>query len=750
MLTRSAWLLYLLPLVAVAAPRAFTPTYEPVLTISPAPGPIRIDGELDDPGWISAARADGFAEHSPGDATEPPVHSEAWVTYDPEHLYVALIAHDDPSTVRARWCDRDAIFQDDYFGIMFATYSDLAWGYEFFVNPLGIQGDLRVNGDGSEEISFDLIWDSKGRVTDRGYQVELAIPFASLRFPNREVQTWRFNVWRDHQREHRRRYTWSAIDRDIAGWMCQWGTLTGIRGIRGRHDVDIVTSMVGQQVGERTDDGFEMDDPEGRLGMNARYGLSSSASVELALNPDFSQIESDAGQIDVNSTFAIFYSEQRPFFQEGSDLYNTYISAVHTRSINDPRAAAKFTGTYGRYTLLYLLARDQNSPILLPGEESSYQPLIDNGISGLKSVTQLIRLRRTLLEDSHIGFTATDRRFDSDPGGAGSVLGLDGSIRLHPNLRVEFQGLASHTKESEDTLLTQGMNDIVFDQDGHTLAFDGESFWGEAIYASLERDGRLWHADVDYFEFSPTFRTDNGFTTRNHSRHVTLENSLEFRPNRAFLVDWTPALDIGRIWNHDGVFKEDWVQPSLWFRLIGQTTTWWGLRASREAYGGRRFYNLLSGTVDFDSRPSSVFGVNGELSLSRTIYRNSDHPRLANAFYGSTWLTLKPTARMVLQPSYRYYRLNERHGGETIYDGYIARCRVDYQFSREFSARLVAEYDDFDQRMDLEPLLTYRINSFTVFYLGATRRQIVDDEEPDRWQPTDRQYFAKIQYLWQP
>ena len=180
---------------------AFEPQFQPEVAVSRAAGPIRIDGDLDDPGWRTAARATGFAEISPGDQTEPAVHSEAWITYDDANLYVALIARDDPEEVRVSVCDRDQIFRDDYFGVMLDTYGDQSWGYELFVNPLGIQGDLRMHSDGSEDISFDLVWDSRGRVTDDGYRVELAIPFASLRFPGAADQTWRINFWRDRQRD---------------------------------------------------------------------------------------------------------------------------------------------------------------------------------------------------------------------------------------------------------------------------------------------------------------------------------------------------------------------------------------------------------------------------------------------------------------------------------------------------------------------------------------------------------------------
>ncbi|MEZ4652155.1 MAG: carbohydrate binding family 9 domain-containing protein [Candidatus Eisenbacteria bacterium] len=276
---------------------AVEPHFHPTLDIHRTTGTIQIDGSLDDPGWRDAAVADGFVEVSPGDQTEPPVSSRALVTYDDVNLYVALIADDDPSTVRVSLRERDNIWTDDYFGIMLDTYGSLQWGYEIFVNPWGIQGDLRVLSDGNEDSGFDLIWQSQGKITDHGYQVELAIPFSSLRFEDRPEQRWRVNFWRDHQRDVRRRYSWAAQNRDDPCWMCQWGYLTGVRDISPSSNLELIASAIGYQAGSLLDAGdpamrFENDKLDGSAGLSARYGITSSISAEATLNPDFSQIES--------------------------------------------------------------------------------------------------------------------------------------------------------------------------------------------------------------------------------------------------------------------------------------------------------------------------------------------------------------------------------------------------------------------------------------------------------------------------
>ena len=177
-------------------------------------------------------------------------------------------------------------------------------GYEIFVNPIGIRGDLRVVSSGNEDISFDLVFESKGKVTESGYQVELAIPFSSLRFPDKKEQIWRINFWRDHQRDVRRRYSWAAQDRNDPCMMCQWGTVTGIENIKPSSNIDILLNIIAYQSGFRDGplDSFDNSNPDAEGSLNIRYGLSTNSSIEFSYNPDFSQVESDADQVDVNNT----------------------------------------------------------------------------------------------------------------------------------------------------------------------------------------------------------------------------------------------------------------------------------------------------------------------------------------------------------------------------------------------------------------------------------------------------------------
>jgi hypothetical protein len=738
----------LVPGAALA--QEFVPQFLPEMTVSRAPGAIEIDGKLDDAGWRQAARAIGFVETRPGDQTKPPVESEAWVTYDDANLYVALIAYDDPNDIRVSVSDRDEIYQDDYFGVMLDTYGDQTWGYELFVNPIGIQGDFRIVSNGGEDESFDIVWHSDGRVTETGYQVEIAIPFQSLRFPKGDAQTWRINFWRNHPREVRRRYSWAAQNRDNPCFLCQWGTLHGLESVTPGRSLEAIAAAVGSQSGERASSDepvppFEVGDPDAEASLNLKYGITTSSAAELTINPDFSQIESDAGVIDVNTTFAIFFPERRPFFQEGSDLYGTWVDAIYTRSINAPQVAGKLTAQVSKTSAVYLFAKDELSPLIVPLEERSV------GIAMDVSYSNIARVRQSLWQDSHIGALFTDRRWQG--GGGGSVAGLDGTLRFLQNYRLEFQATGSHTDEPFD--LDRTDDDGTFDDGRYTVALDGEQYSGHAVYASLERSARVYNADFDYWEYSPTFRTDNGFTTRNNYRQTSFWNGLHFRPNKGWLIEWEPSVGVGRVWDTQNRFKDEWFRPNLWIEVPGQTDLSVQYLVSKERFGPETFPGIRIWSVDVDTRFSEALGGGVYANWGQGIYRDLDDPELADQRNLSAYVRLKATRRLQLEVDADYARMDSRERDEKLFEGYIVRNRLTYNFTRKFFMRMIVQYNDFSERFDVEPLVTYRVNPFTVFYVGLTSQyeqfenggtgQPINME----WMESSRQFFFKIQYLFQ-
>jgi hypothetical protein len=696
----------------------FQPLIKPSLHVTRAEGEIHVDGVLDDPGWAGAARVTEFSTNFPEEMGEPDVGGEAWITFDQDNLYLAFVAYDDPSTIRASLRDRDEIWQDDYFGILLDTYGNANWAVYLFANPLGVQGDSRDSSTGGEDSSFDLLYYSEGRITDQGYVIEMRIPFASLRFPDQENQEWRATFWRTRPRGSREQHTWAAIDRDNPCFMCQYGTLTGISGVKPGGALELLPTLVASQASVISDpsdpaSGLENDGVEGEPSLGVRYSFPQGLTADLALNPDFSQIESDAAQIDVNTTFALFFPERRPLFQEGSDVFQTYVDQVYTRTINDPSIVGKAIGRMNRTTLGYIGGVDRNSPILIPLEERSYVSQTD------RSVSNILRGQQTFLEDSYAGVLFTDRRF-IDHGGSNTSLGADGKIRFLDNYRFEWQFVASHTGEPNDTTVTSGVNDLTFDGGRHTVAYDGESFWGDAVHASVERSARIWNFDISYRHFSPTFRVDNGFETRNDLRRVSMFQALNFWSGTSWLDRIGPGVYGQMMWNWRGEKKSDYVQLWLNAQLKGQTYVEPAIEIENERFRETDFTGLVNARLFARSDFSEPVRLGFFVSHGGRIARNLEMPQQGTGTDAEIFGTLKLWRRFLLEPSVQYSNLYVDGGATEVFNGFVFRTRASLQFTRELFARLIVQWDDFGGQLSLEPLLTYRLNPFTVFYVGAT------------------------------
>jgi hypothetical protein len=751
-LSRGGWALPLLlvPLLLVPpgdslADSVFSPNVTPDLNVLRSRGAIDIDGEIGDPGWRGAARAGHFIETSPGDLVPPPFQTEVLVTYDDDHLYLAFIAADDPEQVRATLCDRDAIFQDDYVGLILDTYGDQSWAYEFFINPLGLQGDLRLTTTAGEDMGFDLVWDSRGMITDEGWQVEVAIPFASLRFPDTPEQEWRATFWRDRKRDFRERSSWAAIARDDACFLCQFGTLKGIRGVKPGNKLELLPSLVGYQTGQLSDmddaaSAFETNDARGELSLGMNYAFTPSLNLEATINPDFSQVESDAAQIDVNTTFALFYPERRPFFQRGSDLFNGWINAIYTRSINNPYFAGKLSGRVGDYSFLYLSAFDDDTPFILPFEERS------EFVGGQESVSNIFRAKRNYDGGHFVGLLFANRLSDGD--GVGTVGGVDVLYRYRNIYNFELQVLGSSTVEPDRPEMTEDLEDLTFDDGKYTAAFDGEDYLGHGMYASIERSGRLWSFDVDYTDYSPTFRAETGFINANSRRAVESWTAWNYRMDNEFVQSVFPLLILGGVWNYEGVRKDFWFMPRLEFELVKQTRLEMGALVSEELYQGIEFDGIRRGEFMIHSAFSEMLQIGAELEFGRSIARFADPPVLGHFYEWNAWATIKPLQQMTVSPEFTYARMTHPETDEVLYSGFILRARGNYQFTRRTFMRLVLQYDDFDGEISVEPLLSYKINPFTVFYAGSNQR-FEDYGESYGFTESDRQYFIKVQYLFQ-
>lgn len=757
---RLGWILAILGLLSAATSAfatgtsvpadTFVPHIRPTLAVQRASGAIKVDGDLSDRGWVSIQRATDFTEHSPGDEVRPPVRTEALVTYDDDHLYLAAVCYAPAGTVRASLCERERIFSDDNIGFFFDTYGDASRAYIINVNPLGIPYDALWTPEYGEDQNFDLMFASSGQITDSGYQVELAIPFSSLRFPDRAVQDWRFDFYRHHLREVHYSMSWCGYDKKESCWPCKWGSVSGIENVKPGRGVEILPSFVAHQSGtiqnaDQPKSSFSNGDIFGDLSIGGKYAVTSDMVVEATYNPDFSQIESDASQVDVNSTFALSYPEKRPFFQEGVDLFRTDFSAIYTRSINSPDFAAKATASFGRTGLSLISAHDRQSLGILPFEEhSSYVPLG-------RAFDNLFAVRRTFGTSNHIRAIVTDQRIER--GGSGTIASFDGALRLTKSIDLRAQFIATHTEEPNDTNLTSGLTGELFDKGRHTATFDGEKFWGTGFLSALLYNSQNTGASLQAYQRTPTYRAANGFQPRNADRRAIASFNHQFRPSGAILSRIQTYADAGRIWNWVGSRKNDWVSAQVGANFrFAQLSLWTSYQASRERFRGVDFSGLWYVSEQLNLRPNAILQLGGNVSYGNQVaYDNLSVGKQTSL---SAWAEVRPVNRLLIEPIYDYTQSRDIHTDQLYFSGYIARARVSFQFSREFSVRLVGEYNQFSKKWGVDPLVTYRLNPFSTFYAGATYdydRFTVSDRDIPRatTRLSARQYFLKIQYLFQ-
>lgn len=737
---------FLLLLSSVIAQQTDNKVDPPTLDISVVQGEIKIDGDLSDSGWRNAVKTKDFTQYTPIDNVKPEVETEVFVTYDDQNLYMGFICYDDPSSIRATLSDRDGMFSDDFIGIILDTYGNAAWSYEFYVNPLGVQGDLRWVANGMEDSRFDVVYESAGKITDKGWQCEIAVPFSSLRFPNEVEQTWRATFWRSHPRDVTHKYSWAPLTIGEPCFFCQFGYLKGIKNVEPGSKLDLLPSLIGYQSSVLSDpDNIKSDlihdNPDADLSLNVRYQLGSGMTAEASVNPDFSQISSDAAQIDVNSTFALFYPERRPFFQEGSDLYDSWIDAIYTRSINDPDVAFKLTGRMDKTSFFYLAAHDENSPYIVPLEESSEFAALG------KSTSNIGRFKHSIFDDSFIGGLFTDRRLEG--GGYNTVVGADASIRFFDKYRVLAQIIGTRTEEPDNAEVSETyLSDTTFNNGKNTIAFDGEKYDGRAFFVNVGREGRNWSFDMDYFETSPTFRANNGFILQNNKRFTSFWTMYVFRPNGKIVSRIYPSINFGRAWNFNDVRKDEWIRSMLGIQLTKQTNIDFFFLLSREMLRSVWFDDIRILNINLYTNPLSYFRFGSRLSYGNSIARNVDPlPVMGRQTNAGFWCTIKPFRQFVINPEYSYYKLLNRDTNEKIYEGFILRTHLNYQFTRELFLRLIVQYNDFSNDLSFEPLLTYKINPFTIFYVGSNHGYDWEMGKARNAHDTSRQFFLKFQYL---
>jgi hypothetical protein len=714
-------------------------TTKSVLNVVRIDQPINLTGKLDNPLWSQADPVELKYEVQPGENLPATQKTFVRALYDQNYLYFGFQCLDtNPELIRSNISDRDKIYQDDWVFVGIDTFGDFQRSYELVVNTYGIQGDLLATING-EDGSVDWIWYAASAMNDKGWTAVMKIPFSSLNFPDKEEQTWRLNILRCIPRASRTQTSWMPFSRNIQGIMTQAGYLKGLKNIKSGSSIELLPYVMSQKSGQLQDtdnpnSGFKYDKLQGRIGGGIKYAPSPNFALDAVINPDFSQIESDAAQISVNTTFALSYSEKRPFFLIGRDLLQS--SMYYSRSINDPAGAARIIGKTGGLSYLYMGAYDRQTIIDVPGLEGSN--IVE---TGLKSFVNIGRLRYDIGNESYIGGLVMTR----DLTGAHNYLyAFDWNYKFGANWYFQGEGDFSQTKELNNTSIfdsTRGLGNS-----GYNAAFNGESYNGTGIHLNLHHGERNYYFGLTYNDYSPTYQTYNGIFDQVGYRQLFMYNECDLYPVNSFFDSWGFGLNNEVRYDFYGKQKEQYLQPYIFLNVKGQTNIFMNyLVINDEHFKDKWFRGIRRGYFQINTLPSNEISIYANFQAGKYIYR-SDNPTIGTGHNISLDIVLKPTSQFNFEFSYSRARLSSVETSELFFDGNIYRAVAIYQFNSEIFFRTILQYDTFAKNFQIYPLFSYKLSAFTTFFAGATSTYF-NYEGDNGVVNTSQQYFIKLQYL---
>jgi hypothetical protein len=740
---------------------SFVPNKNPVLNVTRIPnGSITIDGVLNEPEWKTAAVAENFTEIAPGDNVKPEVETIGYIMYDDDYIYFGFECYDDMKSIRASMTDRDRMFNDDWVGAFIDTYGNLKEAYEFFVNPYGIQGDLYWTPN-YETSSEDFLFTSEAKIHKDKWVLEMKIPFKSLKFPNKKVQEWRVHLVRNRPRNLRQRIYWSSVARDNPNFVGQSGIFRGIENIQGGKNLEILPYVIGQGNAKlsspvNSNSNLEHDKLKGDFGFDVKYDITSNVSLNATYNPDFSQVEADAPQLNINQPFALFFQEKRPFFLGGISAFRTLLgNAVYTRSINNPIFASKVTGSTGKWSFGYMNAMDENTPFIIPLEERSFVLP-----SNKYSFSNILRVKYDLGGENYIGGLITDKEISADTSftseftGYNRTLGIDFNFNFLNNFYFGGQLTAFATREISDTSFFNNQTKFGSDNE-YNVGFNGETYKDFSALISLNRSSDNYGFFSEYQYTGPTARRELGFSTRNNFQNIFMYHYYNFYPKGDLIRKITP--DLTGMLKHNitgGIIKDQWAHPGITFEFYNGTRLWGNyIFFNNEHYRGQWIKNIERWNFGIENYSLREFGIGMFYERGKYIARFAPVPFAGHGQFINIWSTVKPIDRVVSDFNYIYNDLARSAGGEMLFAGWILSNTTKYQFNKNLFTRLVVQYDSFNDSFSFDPLISYKWNPFTILYIGSTHRfdQIEDSNNIQKnvLKESSRTYFLKFQYLWQ-
>jgi hypothetical protein len=726
-------------------------TQDKILTLVKTPASdFVIDGTLSEKELLNASQIDLVYEHLPGYNTEPSYKTVGFVNYSQEFVYIAFRAFRDDVVASIHSRDNFSLFSDDYVNIHIDTYGDARNNIGLTANLYGSQADgIRVESSGfgsrdsgwSLDANFD--YESLGRLTDFGYEVEFIIPFSSLPFPNAVNQRWKLNLSSSYRDQYKqgstaRAYS-SKLDRENSCKLCQLDHTIVMNDISYKKNLDFLPYVSSNLSGEREKfyDRVSYEKTQFNYGIGVNLEINKNLSLEATLNPDFSQVEADVTKIDINSPTAINYPERRPFFNRGIDVLDYTMDVFYSRSINNPSFASKVLNQ-GRKSRIYMLtAIDQDSPYIVPTQFESF-----SGVGG-RSFNNVIRYQNILSPNIQIGALATNRLYDGDA--YGNLIGLDGLFKFSGGWKFELEYFRNSNKEPESDWID---SDKMFSK--YTVKLDGESFSGNALYSELRRDTDSWRSFIRYTGISPTFRADNGFIVENNLKKYEIWHGYYKYPDKKLLRNYRISARYDREYSYSNNLKRSAFEAYISFLTILNTDIFYNYEfAFYDSHLVSEFENFKSHYIMISSKPFDFISIRGGLGTGNEIAYREDIPELGERLTFNTSIEVTLNDNLRIKPSINFSRLKKLDSDEYFFDGYIARLDIRYQFTNSLDFRVISEYNEFSDQFFAQPLISWRPNPDTIFYFGGNQNfvdEFVDYNSPN-YRVNKSQLFMKFQYL---
>jgi hypothetical protein len=753
-----------------------------------------IDGRVDDEVWKSAQVLKDFFQTSPGDNTPASKPTEVMLGYDEKFLYIAFKCYDERDKIRATVAKRDEVFGEDNVRIWLDTYNDQRRAYVLGFNPLGIQQDgIYTEGRGAD-FSVDIVMESKGVIEEWGWSVEVKIPFKSLRYVAGKGKLWGFNAARNIDRFNDEFDQWLPDDRNISGFLIKHGKLTGLEDIKTERTFEIVPSITLSETGQRKrtimpsmllpgmiDQGrFINQQIKQDIGVTMKLGITPNITLDAAYNPDFAEIEADAPVVSANQRFPIFFQEKRPFFLEGSEIFQSPLQVFYSRTIVDPDLATKLTGKIGKTSFGILAASDR-----APGnynEDERNDPVTRARIDEFldKNATFLVaRLKRDFGKENNIGFFGTLRSFPEQRNILG---GFDGRYKVNSKTVFQFQVVGTTSRRcffepAFEPSLEPGQGEQNRAICGGSTFNQYRTGNGVAYFANYDFTAENYGYTVEVGGRSQDYRADAGFTRRTNTNYVFFGGRLSTKTNpkaKIIRINWYNNLSLNYDWKghsqgaewgsnlnfqfqkntylsfnggigYERLFEEEFglkrmpTRPNTGAFYGGperSTPQGWSSVSLDKQVNKQFRFSVFAGTIfnafDFDFGAGEDFPRVSPAALAGSPKLD---PGAGQQYDFGAFAEYKPINPLRLSINYNKSRLVRDDTGKTAFDSNIMTFRGTYQFTRFTYIRTRIDYDSIQANFKGQFLFGWNPNPGTAFYVGYN-----DDVNYNGYNPYSGQY----------